>query len=305
MMSCNNRLMGIAPRSARNVLLLAIVSVSISACGGGGGDGDVRTVDLSGADAPASLFLPDDAAKILSTNLEGLFATSIMYNKALDTVSTEPGTSNCLTSGTQKFEYSASGGADIYTFTFNQCLDETWFYDGLLKVEESSSGEVFNGSRTYGTSSSNGTILTEDRGSAQRRDVIMGTYSATDLPGNTTQRDLNLRGRVEKLSGTPSQSYQLDQYKIVTKNTDQQVRSINYSGMLTLKGTCTTGKSTISTPSDLQTDGSGGFTGGQMVISSGNNSATITFNSNKSITIAAPGGSKTYTDAQIRSICGV
>lgn|GEM_PF-4726955 len=294
---------GITSGAVRKSLLTVSIVALLSACGGGNDSSTSMSSNDSGNNGSISASpTPDDAAKILAIALQALLANSPAEQKYFDTSSS--GTSNCTDSGTITITDSENNDAYSSAVSFDQCLESDTYIDGAFKVESTSNQTTY----TYGTNSSDGALLTEDRGNAKIRTLLSGTSSIKEI-GQGDQHDheaiTNINGRIERLAKSMGQGFDLRDLRSIIKDVEAPVSDTTFTGNYSFNGDCITEAGTISTPTAIKLNDKSEFTGGQVSISTSKGNATLTFNSDASVKIDASGGSKTYTKEQIQQICGI
>jgi hypothetical protein len=295
-------------------------TLTISANDSSSADARAITIDPSAA-SPADLSTPTSAAKFAS-------AITTFGNAASSTSSGGSGTGKsggpkaaCASGGTQDSVATGTPPALTITTTYDNCQpNATTLLDGVFAVTNGTctpaASNCFHSDVAFGTSSQD-TFLTETLGPAgkERRNLLFGngttelTDTSTvdhvagqfDLQGahiNTSRTD---EPRIDFRIGNESSNFHVDIDIAADHSTDAE-----FAGPFRVSGACGSGQGNVTTPTPVHTNSAGQTTSGQiMVTNSSGGSATYTYNTDGSVTVAAGSTSHTFTAAELDQLCNI
>jgi hypothetical protein len=264
-----------------------------------------RSIDLSGATGPIPLGTADQAARAALGS--GLFYSSVTDTLASSKASAAKATENCAGGGTRT---TTESGLDR-TIRYTDCLEGSLFTDGLIILDVTSPG--IPTSETTVTLGENTTaLLAENRNPADdSRTLLLGTIFGDvtiNLEGDVEEVDatLNLKGAAEDLSGEPRINFGLDSFHVHV-NVDGDFLLIDELGSFRLSGDCTSGIGNADTTRDIRVNqNTGAVSDGELFLSNtAGVNATITYNADGTIDVAATSGTQHYTRQQFEALCPI
>lgn len=257
----------------------------------------------------ADLSTPDNAAK---------FGASFLSANTAASDSTKPKAKvvqNCNVSGTTDTVTSGTTTKITYALCRTRANTVLQEQDGVL----STALGAFTGASTQIniTLGENNVSLSQELLEpidTKLKTLLLGTISnnttlSSSFTPTRSESQLRLSGAVinTKKSTRPRIDFRVGNattpYSVVVEDLDKPVIKTTLNGPSSVSGACGSGSATVSTTTPLLTTASTGqTTAGVISIQSSSGNATYTYNSDNTVTIAAGGSSKTFTQAQLQSL---